>query len=374
MKSIGVAKQVINLFVHNPKQLLITKPKIIQICAEEIATKLRYAPLEGDVLSLSPQARKVAERIKELKSRILEVGQTKYTYEQYSGLFSSTPEDKILADWYEILKLMPLKTKDTRLEEINKCFQIENIKKIEFFKNLSNEEQNLLLTIDRKREMIPVLTGHKPAFDGSTKNGIINFSKAIKGTRFSDTHIAINNKIDPQRFFIINKEQLKKVIANNKEIYCGEMGLDINTPTNDVYNKWLQLLEKENTNNAPASLGLMLGYPKYSSIIFSLDQFIQKNEYLKTVCKKVNYSNEELRKRFLTAFYHSDSPYKNCSDTFKRDFEKYVQSEDLRNFMRDDEKFVCFDFIQHGSDTVSMNRIRQLDADFVNNFRIEQLF
>ena len=52
MVNVSNAKQVINLFVHNPAQRLIQKPKVVHMAVEDLS-KLRYAQ-PNDTLCLSP--------------------------------------------------------------------------------------------------------------------------------------------------------------------------------------------------------------------------------------------------------------------------------------------------------------------------------
>lgn len=54
MVSVNGSKQVIKLLVHSPKQFYVTKPNVVQMYAEDVATKLKYAPeFRGDVINLS---------------------------------------------------------------------------------------------------------------------------------------------------------------------------------------------------------------------------------------------------------------------------------------------------------------------------------
>ena len=380
MVSIGGAKQVINLFVHNPKQLLVTKPKVIQMCAEDIATKLKYAPLEGDVMSLSPQARKAAERIKELKSRVLENSYgERMTYDEFMAAMSKSSEDMKLAYWYEMTKGSVLsKSQKTCIKEVTKCFKKNNLRKIEFFKNLSDDEIQLLSEskgIDRQ-QLLAVISGHKPAYFDSSEEGIINFAKGIKGTKYEKDFLAINFKSNPKQFCILNKKQVKEIVENNKEIFCRELGLNTSTPANEVYQKWLSYIEQESPVAKPIALGLTLGYPRYSNIIWTLQEGILRSN------KKLNdiwgvyggVVNEKSREALLAAIRHKDSPFRNYSEEFKKDFEHYVSTEDFRKFMNPfDERFYS-SFKLYGSDSVDMKKIVENEVDFVNNFRMEQLF
>ena len=381
MVSISGAKQVINLFVHNQGERLITKPKTVQMFAEDLS-KLRYAPqLEGDVMTLSPQAKKAAERIADLKSRILEVNGEKYTYEQFR--IPSLSEDMNLTYWFSLLKnCAPIPKNQQRcLDEINKCFESENLKKIGFFKNLSEHEIELLnksYGIDII-ELMAVLSGHKPAYFDTSKGGVIDFAKAIKGTKYADEFLAINVKSSPKKFCILNKKQVQEIVENNKEIYCRELGLDINTPTEKVYKKWLKCIENEYpSGEKPFTFGLTLGYPKNSSIIYMLQSengIICTDKELLKVFNQIKGANDErYRALLLKAFYNKDSPFKNYSEEFKREFEHYVRTEDFRSFMNPFEERFVSSFKLYGSDSVDMKRIVKNEVDFVNNFRMEQLF
>ncbi len=221
MVSISGAKQVINLFVHNPKQLLVTKPKVIQMCAEDFATNLRYVPtLEGDVVSLSPQARKAAERIKELKSRVLVDGAgNKATYDEFYAHMPDASEEYKLAMWHALTKYKDLSaSKKICIAEVAKCFEKDNLRKIEFFKNLKEDEIELLHKsngIDRE-QLIAVISGHKPAYFDHSRDGIINFAKGIKGTKYEKDFLAINVKSSPEHFCILNKKQVREIVEKNK--------------------------------------------------------------------------------------------------------------------------------------------------------------
>ena len=382
MVSVSGAKQVINLFVRNQGERLITRPKTVQMFVEDVATKLKYVPpLEGDVMTLSPQAKKVAERIAQVKQEILNVKGETATYDEFFSHMPDATENYKLEMWYSLTsstKPYP-KNKLKCMEELAKCFEKENLKKIDFFKNLSEEELQILSKSEGidKSQIIATITGHKPAcFDISDE--AINFAKAIQGTKYADEFIAINVKSSPKHFCILNKKQVREIIDSNKEIYCRELGLDINTSTEEVYKKWLKCIENEfPSGEKPLAFGLTLGYPKYSSLIYTLENgFLQNNEKLGMAWVKSEggIKQEQYKDILLKAIRHEDSPFKNYSEEFKREFEHYVRTEDFRNFMNPFEERFISSFKLHGSDSVDMKHIVENEIDFVNNFRMEQLF
>ena len=63
MVNVSNAKQVINLFVHNPAQRLIQKPKVVQMAVEDLS-KLKYAPACDTFVSNTP---KLTSKIAPLK-------------------------------------------------------------------------------------------------------------------------------------------------------------------------------------------------------------------------------------------------------------------------------------------------------------------
>ncbi len=54
MVNVSNAKQVINIFVHNPAQRLIQKPKVVQMAVEDLS-KLKYAPACDTFVSTTPK-------------------------------------------------------------------------------------------------------------------------------------------------------------------------------------------------------------------------------------------------------------------------------------------------------------------------------
>lgn len=379
MININGANKVINLFVHNPIRFA-RKPEVVQMFTEDIGTKLKYAlALNGDAITLSTQAHKAAQRIAELKSKIADLGNGNlYTYEDFAKGCPNMSEDFILYAWNRILLQCPKLSKEQLRcsKEIDKCFEPENMRKIVFFRNLNSEEQILLQSLNDKCQLIPVLTGHKPAFYGGIKGGVIDFAKAIKGTTYENTFTAINSSKNLSNFTIINKAKLRKIIENNKEIYCRELGLDMNTSIDDIYKKWLYCIEHEcPTEEKPLAFGLMLGYPKYSSLIYSLENnFIPKTELYETLCIAKRVDIAQYRDTLLRAIRHKDSPLKNYSEEFKKDIEHYIRTEDLRDYSSLDRENFYYQCSIYGSESSHMEKVAKEQTDFVNNFRMEQLF
>ena len=84
MVNVSSAKQVINLFVHNPAQRLIQKPKVVQMAVENLS-KLRYTPACDTFVSTTP---KLTSKIAPLK---------KYGYGW--GGFAKTTDGKYIGEF-----------------------------------------------------------------------------------------------------------------------------------------------------------------------------------------------------------------------------------------------------------------------------------
>ncbi len=71
MVSVNGTKRVINLLVLSPKQFCTTKPNVIQMYAEDVATKLKYAPkFRGDIINLSGEALSKTKEQRNIFSRL----------------------------------------------------------------------------------------------------------------------------------------------------------------------------------------------------------------------------------------------------------------------------------------------------------------
>lgn len=114
--------------------------------------------------------------------------------------------------------------------------------------------------------------------------------------------------------FVLNKNEVKKVIENNLELYQKRLNLNKNNTSDDIYTQLIR--EDGPLVQAPDDImGLTLGYPKDNCIIFYLDEKTGAN------------LDKQKMKDFLMS---ENSPYKDMSDEFKNNILKQIDLSQRR--------------------------------------------
>ncbi len=127
--------------------------------------------------------------------------------------------------------------------------------------------------------------------------------------------------------YLLNKKDVQEIIKNNKELYAVRLGIDKNSSVDEIYKKLIsQDSPLSQSGRCDDILGLTLGYPRYSTMIYQLKEYanIEPEEF------KTNL--EETKEKLKQALYAEDSPYKNMSDKFKQKLAAQIDKIDGYNF------------------------------------------
>jgi len=262
---------------------------------------------------------------------------------------------------------------DRLSDEIKKCFAPENIQRIDGLKNLSTEEIEAINKFSFKNQLIAVLTGHKPAYFESFGDITVDFAKALKGTKYADEITALTDAAG--RSCLLRNKQVKEIISRNKEIYCRELGIDMATSVDDIYKKLITSISSGSmTSDSPLAFGLTLGYPKLDSILYTIKNLDKTAAYNLNLLKYDGAPKQclELREALINALHSSISPVKDYSKECLSDLEDLIRKSDFRvNF--DLDEMPISSFHRHVLDSPDLQRIKELEKDFIKNFRMEQL-
>jgi hypothetical protein len=118
-----------------------------------------------------------------------------------------------------------------------------------------------------------------------------------------------NKKVVFDHTIMLNRTAVKEIIKNNYYIYQKRLGLNKKVTVDEIY----EVLKKGETfkkcqTDAPDIIGLTLGYPRDSSLLFSLTQ---------TDKWKIRRNLEEEKQNLKYILRSENSPYKSFSKKFQ---------------------------------------------------------
>ena len=260
------------------------------------------------------------------------------------------------------------------------AIQPDNFNRVALLKGLSPEEiatlQRSLYSGDASC-FFPTLTGHKPAcIIGMGED--LSFLSRIKtknplGSQFDFVHL----KELGNQTFVLNKEKILEVISRNKDFYTARLGLANNSSIDDIYNFMLQhknqVFNCTLTSKFSDLVGITLGFPKQSSMMFQLEQLCDLSNL-----KNIKYI-DELRKEpslykkiMLETLNKNKELYKNLSvDEYNglvRAIENYkpIKTKDIADRY--------YRYVKLADEPAEFARINNSVDDFIKDFSIEKLF
>jgi len=241
-------------------------------------------------------------------------------------------------------------------KNVREALEYKNFSKIKYFKDF-NFFQKIKSIYKLKKagvaeEFFATLNGNKPACYFSNKQGLTYLEK---NKEFLADFDVICNKQD---YLIFNKKKLREIISNNKDIYSTRLGLKKDATVEDIYNN---LLNPE-TFNKDASrhdlLGITLGFSKYSSMMFELEQMAQLS-YL-------DRNNPSKYKEVLLKILRGEnSPYKNLNKVDYKKLEKCIESYTGQNISFNKG---CYNFVNLANDSKETVRIEEEIRKFLEEF------
>lgn len=208
-----------------------------------------------------------------------------------------------------VTKLLPIDTFQSQQAEYfykyKECFQWENFSRIKLFDKFNSLEKKIfktevLLNMD---QFFATALGYKPAFLSPQ----LHYVKKLTPLTNQLLDI-VSYKSDKNKCVIMfNRNSVKELIGENKNIYIQLLNLDNKSSVDEIYNTLIHcqdLLAKEDL------LGITLGFPIEDSLIFKLDNTLL-NKGIDTIELRKNI---EQYKKTLLEFLHSEQcPYQNDS-------------------------------------------------------------
>lgn len=208
-----------------------------------------------------------------------------------------------------------------------------NLANIPELSSLTSEERenltSILTNLDVFDQFLLTITSNKPATLISDINDI-NIQDNIKG------HKVIKKKLKSglTRCYILNTKEVTKIIDENKELF--ETRLNAHGKSSDEIYELLSDSNKSpllnnDINTVSDMVGLILGYPKISSIIYHLA--FNSHNLLD------DQSNLQKSKDNLVDYIYSDeSPYINMDEDFLSDLIDDIQNITGHDFL---QKYIC---------------------------------
>jgi hypothetical protein len=302
------------------------------------------------------------------------------TYKIWEQLVLNNGKTKnaALNGWFKIIT--PPKIKLSRVEqEIKNCYKKENFERIEFFKTLSPREKDYIIASGTKKsdgselqfvdtntmQFFATLSGYKPAwYCAHGYNRRVDFSKIKLNSKIADKYDVI--RLPKGGLYFLNKNEVLKIIEENKDIYCAGQGLCQSESIENVYKKLLENLECgriDQSSKGEALYGITLGYPRRSSLIFELENQLEgrRNDLR---------DNISLLKEKLLELLHSEkNPYKEYPKEVLEMLEKHIK-EMTSTGSGSENIYQC---VTYGNEEKAVNRMLELEKVFNENFKIEDL-
>lgn len=275
-----------------------------------------------------------------------------------------------------LTKKAPTKIAGDLAETVGKLDDIEVFRNLKMCKNLTPEEKNLAYEYlikkgNNKNVFLGVLSGDKPVASLSAiKNLHSNSENPLNVLRKLDLGDNIewvkgrywNNETN--NFFndcMINKKSLFEIIKNNKEIYTKRLDLSKTSSTKKIYNSLINY--SINNNGLPNDLfGITLGFPKYDSMIFHIDNMYNLNNMRQST---------EYVDNLLKTFKKEDFPYKNIDKKTLNNLIKSIKNINQENFKNISLRIYndgLYQFINFCNDQKELERISRATKHFMKMF------
>lgn len=246
-----------------------------------------------------------------------------------------------------------------------------NLEKMPILKNLSNDE------IDKfRRELLEwnphvffaTIAGCKPASINWAENSVEYLNKIKKDPIFAENYNLLWCDENYTTFFLFNKKETLKTISRNKEIYTSRLNLEKNTSVEEIYNIITEPSKNILFNSFAYEdlLGITLGYPKNSSLLYVLESSIDKDGFL------INYRTKHKRKYFikmLATLYSPNSILQNLDTKAKTELEHNIRSTKSQRF----SGYNLYTFVNFLDEPLEHYRILQAEKKYINSAPTELL-
>lgn len=156
--------------------------------------------------------------------------------------------------------------------------------KIKMFSRLDSAErrqcyEDIISSIADCGCFFTTVLGYKPACTVYDKYRPLNFLNRIEYQN-PTTIIHAGRTINPEYFnsYILNRDMVYDIINKDKTLFATRLNLSQNATIDDIYSALVKCLSY-NANSIKDLEGLILGFPKYNSVLFQLDNISKAREY-----------------------------------------------------------------------------------------------
>lgn len=218
--------------------------------------------------------------------------------------------------------------------------KVENLQEngfegVEILNRLTPEERKIFveaLEYDSVNGTFSIFaSGEKPGAIFAGSDEFMSLINKIKGNDFDVVNIRLEgdfsfhsggNENYINNAIVLNKNMTKSVIAENKEFFARRMGLKDNSSVDEIYAKLIAEDGPLKLGSNSDLLGMVLGYPKTSTMIFQLEGYISGD----VIQLRYHKDLTPYKKELIKVLYSENSPYKNMSPEFKADLESKINS------------------------------------------------
>jgi hypothetical protein len=250
-----------------------------------------------------------------------------------------------------------------------------NLEGLEFTKNLP---------LKRRKELFDGLNAQNAIQDflwlaTENKSGLLTSTDVVKIVEpavNSEKYDVVHD--DDGCSYIFNKQMVKNIINQNREIYTRKLNLPLNTDVDEIYSRFISsdgplkikdgITPGDRVSNVNDIVGLALGYPKYSSIIFQLEnksgagqlkEFRPVNGFN---MPEINVDLDIYKSTLKNYLYSENSIYKDYSGEFKRDVSNKIDKIEKLQFSscvtNETADWIGQQFLYVGGDDASIDAIR----------------
>lgn len=255
------------------------------------------------------------------------------------------------------------------LKSVMKLNKISLFKDLCFYDVIRFKRQFLSdLYGDGIRVFFSTIEGKKPAGLISAGDSMRYLNRAAYPNKIDLIHLPPeNNGIFSKiyRTYILNREEVFKVIENNRDIYVNRLGLSPENSTEHIY-KVLKKALKDGANRKGEIIsdidGITLGIPTQNSMIFHLEK-----------CAGIDIDTRknipEYKAQLLAFFDNEKFPYANLSKKRLSELRKNIENiKEIKPFHN-----AIYDFVQYIDEPKAVRKIRQATENYVRGFNIDTI-
>lgn len=238
--------------------------------------------------------------------------------------------------------------------------------KIKMFKRLNPAEikqcyEDIISDIADSGVFFTTVMGYKPACTIYDKDYSLDYLNRIEYKK-PTTIIHAGRTINPEFFnsYILNRDMVYEIINKDKTLFAIRLNLNPNSSVEDIYSALVRCLSY-NANSIKDLEGLILGFPKYNSILFQLDNVSRSLPYR-------DYPDIH-RAKLTSALYDINSPYRKLPANEFSKINQMVQIAKLQNI----PKNPYFQYVKFVDEPEAEEELFQKSRNFNGEFSAEIL-